>query len=410
MKASTCVRIGCTTLVLASTHAVAQTAHSVEQGANYASDVYYSLENGVVATVPADNWDIAFEVTNPFAIGIRINDGFGRELAVYPGGDLSSWDNVDSTGFSVWSKKNNGLDLWENGAFNTGFSGDPMDFGWGVYSGPPLHQVVGDSLYVFKRADGSALKLRINDLSNGLWSFTYANLDGSNEVTATLAMDDYADRTYAYYHFTDGAVDREPATADWDMVFTRYVGPTQYGLFPTTGVLLNRDRAAAEADGVDIAAAVHTDYTLTADSIVALGNDWKSLVNFMWEIDADRVYFVESGSGAVHKLWFTGFSGSSTGITTFNTEVASAVAVAEADAAHLTAFPNPVADGTLFLAGCTGTGVAEVFTLAGGRVAAQPFSASGAPVALDVRALPAGTYVVRVLNGAVAASYRFVKL
>jgi hypothetical protein len=86
------------------------------------------------------------------------------------------------------------------------------------------------------------------------------------------------------------------------------------------------------------------------------------------------------------------------------------VAVAEADAAHLTAFPNPVADGTLFLAGCTGTGVAEVFTLAGGRVAAQPFSASGAPVALDVRALPAGTYVVRVLNGAVAASYRFVKL
>jgi hypothetical protein len=229
-------------------------------------------------------------------------------------------------------------------------------------------------------------------------------------VTATLAMDDYADRTYAYYHFTDGAVDREPATADWDMVFTRYVGPTQYGLFPTTGVLLNRDRAAAEADGVDIAAAVHTDYTLTADSIVALGNDWKSLVNFMWEIDADRVYFVESGSGAVHKLWFTGFSGSSTGITTFNTEVASAVAVAEADAAHLTAFPNPVADGTLFLAGCTGTGVAEVFTLAGGRVAAQPFSASGAPVALDVRALPAGTYVVRVLNGAVAASYRFVKL
>lgn len=388
----------------------AQTAHSVEQGANYASDVYYSLETGVVATVPADNWDIAFEVTSPFAIGIRINDGFGRELAVYPGGDLSSWDAVDSTGFSVWPKKTNGLDLWENGAFNTGFSSNPMDFGWGVYSGPPLHQVVGDSLYVFKRADGSALKLRINDLTNGLWSFTYANLDGTNEVTATVAMADFADRTYAYYHFTDGPLDREPASAEWDLVFTRYMGPTQFGLFPTTGVLLNRDRAAAEGDGVDVAAAVHTDYTLTADSIVALGNDWKSLVNFMWEIDADRVYFVESGAGTVHKLWFTGFTGSSTGITTFNTEVASAVSVAEADRTALSAYPNPVADGALYLTGCVGTGVAEVYTAAGFRVATVPFTAAGAPVALDVRALPAGTFVVRVLDGASVASFRFVKL
>ena len=409
MKALTISRFTLAVVAAVGGTASAQTAQTVEQGANYASDVYYSLENGVVATVPADNWDIAFEVTNPFAIGIRINDGFGRELAVYPGGDLSSWDAVDSTGFSAWPKKNNGLDLWENGAFNTGFSGDPMDFGWGVYSGPPLHQVVGDSLYVFKRADGSALKLRINDLTNGLWSFTYANLDGTNEVTATVAMADYADRTFAYYHFTDGALDREPASAEWDLVFTRYMGPTQFGLFPTTGVLLNRDRAAAEADGVDVASAVNTDYTLTADSIVTLGNDWKSLVNFMWEIDADRVYFVESGAGAIYKIWFTGFTGSSTGITTFNTEVASAVAVAEADAAAPTAFPNPVASGTLYLTGSAGSGFAEVFTLTGGRVAVYPFTAAGAAVALDVATLPAGTYVLRVTSAAGSASQRFVK-
>ena len=37
-----------------------QTGYSVEQGANYANDVYFSFDNGVVATVPAGNWDLAF--------------------------------------------------------------------------------------------------------------------------------------------------------------------------------------------------------------------------------------------------------------------------------------------------------------------------------------------------------------
>jgi hypothetical protein len=389
----------------------AQTTHSIEQGANYAQDVYFSLETGIVATVPADNWDIALEVTNPFAIGIRINDGNGRELAVYPNGDLSAWNTVDSTGFSTWPKRNNGLDLWETGAFNTGFSGDPMDFGWGVYSGPPLHQVVGDSLYIFKRADGSALKLRINDLSNGLWSFTYAELDGANEVTSTVAMADYADRNFVYFHFTNGVVDREPATGTWDLVFTRYVGPTQYGLFPTTGILLNRDRAAAEGDGVDVNAAVHTDYTLTTDSIVTIGNDWKSLVNFMWQIDGDRVYFVQTGSGAIHKLIFTGFTGSSTGITTFTSEVASAVGIAESPASSIQVYPNPVTGNTLYLSGCSATSTAEVWSLAGARIASLPAQAApGTPATVALDGLPAGTYLIRVADGTATSTHRIVIL
>ena len=390
----------------------AQPGYSVVQGANYVDDVYFSLENGVVATVPAGNWDLAFEVTSPFSIGIRLNDGNGRELAVYPNGDLTSWATVDSTGFGGWPKRNNGLDLWENGALNTGLSGDPMDFGWGVYTGPPLHEVVGDSLYILKRPDGSAVKLRVEQLSGGVWSFTHANLDGSNEVSVDIAMADFSDRNFVYYDVVTGVVDREPATGTWDLLFTRYMGPTQFGFFPTTGVLINRDRLGAKADGVDVEAALPADHPMDAENISVIGNDWKTLVDFVWQIVDDRCYFVADGSGNVFKLVFTGFTGSSTGVTTFNVFPMNSVGVAEAGPAGvgesmgLQMYPNPLGDGGLWLAGWTGAWEVSVFSLAG-ELVAQGRGSEGVPVELG--GLAAGTYVVRVTDGVRVVTERLVK-
>lgn len=383
-----------------------QTGHSVEQGANYANDVYFSFDNGVVATVPAGNWDLAFEVTSPFSIGIRLNDGNGRELAIVPGVDLTGWEAVDSTGFGTWPKLNNGLDLWENGALNMGLSGDPMDFGWGVYTGPPLHEVVGDSLYILKRPDGSAVKLRVERLSGGVWSFTHAQLDGSNEVSVDIAMADFANRNFVYYDVEGGVVDREPATDTWDLLFTRYMGPTQFGLFPTTGVLVNRDRLASEADGVDVMAALPTDYPMDAENISVIGNDWKALVDFVWQIVPNRCYFVTDAGGDVHKLYFTGFTGSSTGITTFNTLPMSAVGVAQVADASFRMFPNPLAESVLQLDGWQGVQTVEVFTVTGERVwGAQ--AAAPSPIALGD--LPAGVYLVQVGDGAGRMTQRLIK-
>ena len=74
----------------------AQTSHILTQGSDYQNDVFFSLENGVVSEVPGTNWDLAFDVTNPFSASIRINDGHGRAAVVYPNG--ASMTVIDANG------------------------------------------------------------------------------------------------------------------------------------------------------------------------------------------------------------------------------------------------------------------------------------------------------------------------
>lgn len=378
----------------------AQTAHTITQGEGYANDVFFSLENGIVAEEPSANWDIAFEVTGPFSAGVRVNDGNGLELAVFPGGDIASWADVDTLGFSEWARLNNGLDLWENGAFNVSPTGDPSDFSWGTYTGPPLHQVVGDSIFIVSSPEGSALKLRIDNLDNGTWNFTHAAIDGSDETSVAIDMADYAGKNFVYYSFAEGVVDREPAAADWDFVFTRYVGPTIYGLFPTTGVLLNRDRAAAVAEAIPVEEATFVPADLQFENISAIGNDWKELVDFQWQVAPDLSYFVQTADGGVYQIWFSSFEGSATGVTVMNAQPVSGASV-ESITSSFAAFPNPIAQGTLRLNGAEGMWEVRDIT---GRCMATFQARQG--VAVD--GWPAGTYFARPVDAS-SGAVRFMK-
>lgn len=386
---------------------------SIEQGPGYAEDVYVSLDNGVLATVPSGDWDLAFEVGGPFSIGIRINDGNGRQLAVYPHGDISDWSAVDSTGFHQWPKLNNRIDLWENGAFNVSTGNSPSDFSWGEYTGSPMHQVVGDSIYVIQNST-EAFKLRINVLDNGVWNFTYASLDGSFEEERSLDMGDYVGRNFIYFDLSAGEVrDREPLNTEWDMVFTRYVGPTSYGLFPTTGVLLNRGRFASKAEGVDVSSASHLDHPLTADSINTIGNHWRVLENFAWQLVPELCYFVESGEGNIYKLWFTEFGGSATGLTVFEMEMVSSVSVHERGKTEaLLLYPNPSFDGQFRLSGFDQSAAfaeLRVFDLSGTLVFQEEFRSQGRELAMDFGFLAKGMYILTVSHREGVELIRFQK-
>lgn len=378
----------------------AQTAHTITQGEGYANDVFFSLANGIVAEVPSANWDIAFEVTGPFSAGIRVNDGNYRELTTYPGGDISAWAEVDTAGMSEWPRLYNGLDLWENGAFNVSPNGDPSDFSWGTYTGPPLHQVVGDSIFIVSTPEGEALKLRIDNLDNGTWNFTHSALDGSDENSVAIEMADFAGKNFVYYSFSAGIVDREPAATDWDFVFTRYVGPTIYGMFPTTGVLLNRDRAAAVAEAIPVDEATFVPADLQFENISAIGNEWKELVDFQWQVVPDLSYFVQAADGGVYQIWFSSFEGSATGVTVMNAQPISGASV-ESIASTFVAYPNPIAGGTLRLDGADG--LWEVRDITG-----RSMLNFQARYGLQVDELPAGTYFARPVDGS-ARAVRFVK-
>jgi len=120
---------------------------SIVLGPGYANDIYYSFENGVVASVPRTNWDIGFHTT-VWTAAIITNGAAGVNLYTYPKADTTGWNTVDTAGISSRTVLYDSEDDWEDGAFNRGAAGHP-DYGWGKYN-PINHDVVGDSVYILK--------------------------------------------------------------------------------------------------------------------------------------------------------------------------------------------------------------------------------------------------------------------
>jgi hypothetical protein len=120
----------------------------------------------------------------------------------------------------------------------------------------------------------------------------------------------------------------------------------------------------------------------------------------------NRCYFVTDAGGDVHKLYFTGFTGSSTGITTFNTLPMSAVDVVQVADASFRMFPNPLAESVLQLDGWQGVQTVEVFTVTGERVWGTQ---AAAPSPIVLGDLPAGVYLVQVGDGAGRMTQRLIK-
>jgi len=136
--------------VLMSTTVFSQNIETVTMNAGYTDDVYFSLDNGEITRVDRTNWDIAF-YANVYTAGIITNDGNSIVLKTYPNGDISSWDNVDTTGYSSWTEMYNDETDWENGAFNRNQTGHP-DYGWGTLSMVDFN-ITGDSLFLIQLPD-----------------------------------------------------------------------------------------------------------------------------------------------------------------------------------------------------------------------------------------------------------------
>lgn len=318
---------------------------SVVMGPQYANDVYYSFRDGVVSTAPRANWDIGFQ-TSVYSATIITNGAKPVLLYTYPYADTAGWSTVDTTGISYYTVLYDSEHDWEEGAFNR-LSGGHPDYGWGKYN-MVTHDVVGDSIYIVKLADGSARKLwilRKNSLEN-TYHFKYANIDGSNEVLVELNNNDFPDRNFIYWSLTDGGLyNNEPDTGSWDVVFTRYIAIQFEGTpYAVTGVLNNPEVCANEFHPVG------PDFmdwqSLPFDSTKSpIGYDWKSF-DFVsgWTIVDSLAYFVSTRGGDVYKLVFTGFSGSGSGKAYFEKTLVSATGVEEVIPAGtaFTVSPNPI--------------------------------------------------------------------
>lgn len=379
---------------------------TVSVGAGYAEDRFYSLANGEVGMATGSDWDLAFQISG-FAAGIRINAAKGITLKKVPNTDASGWATLDTTGYHSWSMLYNSDIAWENGAFNLGAEpGNEFDLGWGVYN-PINHHVVGDSLSIITLTDGSMKKIRIDQLVAGVYTFTHADLDGSNEVTATVDKADFPNKFFGYYSVTgDSIIQQEPDLNTWDLKFTKYMGLLAPGFYyPVAGVLTNTGVEVAEMHPVDVAAVGIEDtagMTFSTD-ISTIGYDWKSydMNNSQWVLEDSLTYFVKALDGEIYQLTFTGFGGSAMGDFEFRkTNLTTSIDPLAGAIAAFEVFPNPAGNlvNLIFEVETSESVRASLVDLTGKRVIQIPeFRANGLQqLQLNLTEIPAGAYFVRL--------------
>ncbi len=337
-------------------------------GAQYANNVWYSFEDGVVKEEPKDNWDIAFQDGQNG--GIMINGQKGIQLFHVPGStELNFGETIDTSGMSEnWNRWINSDEKWGVGAFNLGLDGFESggEFGWGYYDFNS-HSILGETVFVIVLKDGSTWQVLVESLISGVYTVKMANLDGNNETTFTINKNDYEKRNYIYYSIENQqVVDREPMHTEWDLLFCKYeiLLEFQPGVsipYPVTGVKSGVGLRVAELNDVDTEN-VNTpklndiNYSST---ITTIGSDWKNfnLDDGIYEIVENRVYFaskatVDDPHHGLYKLVFTEFEGSSTGNIAFEQEDLTGTSVSDDEhmVGKFALYPNVINRGEGFTA------------------------------------------------------------
>lgn len=328
-------------------------SESLSMGPGYATDIFYSFENGTVKEITRESWDIAF-YTPKFSAGIIVNGGKGAYLFTYPIGDTSNWSSVDTSGIDeTWKPIYNSPTVWEDGAFNVNATGHP-DYGWGTYN-MATHNLTGDSIYIIKIPFG------INYVYKKLWivgkqslaniyTIRYADIDGSNETEASIEVEPYENKRFIYYSLiNDEVIDRDPESDIWDILFTKYWDLTEdnegnWVPYLVTGATSNVGLYASKY--YPVADDFNNWFEMPFDSAKnVIGYDWKSfdMGTFSWQIADSTAFFAKNNTGDVYKLTFESWEGASTGNFVINKSLVSLASVDEVntETGNFSTYPNP---------------------------------------------------------------------
>jgi hypothetical protein len=295
---------------------------TISLGASYANEIYFRLSDGLITSVPRNNWDIAFAVPAREA-AILANTTSGVVLKAYPVSG-SDWDTpVDITDFEIWTTLYNSDTTWAEGAFNMNATVHP-NYGWGVYD-MNTHNLTGVSLYIIKTRATLYKKIWIdNKLSKEQkYTFRYADLDGSNEHSVPLDLAGSA-KNFVYYSLdSNEEVDREPDSDKWDILFTKYHTIIEGQDYNPIGVLQNIGVTAQISEDTAPESKVFPS-TGFLKEINTIGYNWKE-----YDFEASKytikedscVFFVKDLNEDVYRIKFNTFEGSATGILSFDVSI-----------------------------------------------------------------------------------------
>ena len=365
----------------------------------YENMLFYSLENGLVAEAPMAGWDLSFDI-RPMGSTVNINCGMGHTL--YPFGALEEWDNASVEGWEPTDPYRNDHTSWTQGAFNQGNDpSDSFDLGWGIYD-IVTHTVNTDRMYVLELPNGEYKKIAILSLVSGVYTFKYANMDGSEEIESTIDKSNYPGKLCAYYNLQNHeTLDYEPSEA-WDFIAMRYLdnigGGVYYGV---TGILVNSGVNTHQKDGLfDPFSDGSYDPELFSDSTNAIGHDWKAYsMTSGYSVVDDRCYFVSDIPGNIWRVVFTDFEGMSTGNMELGKVLESTSAINQIQDLAFEIYPNPSTFGSqvrVSLSNYNNVSIA-IRTLAGSLIkTTNPTSLN--PM-IDVSDIPCGAYFVECTDG-----------
>jgi hypothetical protein len=386
---------------------------SVETGPTYKNDVFYSLHNtNNTVTADAKEWDIAFEIIGA-GYSILSNDGWGVQVYHKKGMTAEDFANtIDVEDVKAnWKQLYNSTETWTVGAFIS--NKDPendFDLGWGEYS-QATHSVYATTFYVVKTMSGKWKKLMIDDLTARIYTFTIANLDGTESVVRTIKKDDFLNRNFAYFSIdNDKSLDREPVIADWDITFGKYInmeGDNKDTPYPVTGVRTNPKISSIRVGNSNPATVAVPNGDLFNDNITNIGSNWKRFDGTKFVVSDTLAFFLyRFETQKTFRLIFNGFGGSASGKYLFkHSEVATSVSDNETgNKFSLSVYPNVVSKGEnvnlLTSIEQNDNAIFEVYSSEGVLVWKSDFSSESnfSSINLPTNNLSSGMYLVSLRN------------
>lgn len=410
-------------LCITFTNILAQTIpvyDSISTAAGNADMVFYNLNNGQKTVASNTDWHLAVSVRPSLfpsntlqGTTLRINEQLGVNVYQIPNFTADSFNVVvDTTGYHSWNHSHDSDTALDMGALNSGLNIAVYNYGWGVYTGPPNHDVTGRKIYLFELPNGALKKFWVEQLDRDTaWDLKYADLDNSNLQSIHIGKAAHAGKNLVYLNMLNNQVhDKEPLSMDWDLQFLKYGAQdvTPGSVYSVVGVWTNKGETVAEVNGVDAAIVDNAGVNPFSANMNVLGWDWKTYdsQNHVYVMRDSLAYFIQANSGVTYKIVFTDYGGSATGVITFYKQEFVTGISETANEIAVEVFPNPTSSVLNIVTGLQNETEFKVFDVQGKLVSAK--KATSPMVQFNTSEMQSGIYFLTVTSGSSVARKRFV--
>ena len=276
----------------------------IAMGSDYDSQIFYDLGTASeVASSSRTDWDLGFESSSN---GDRIILNSSRRMRAFNTGDTDFVTAYQVDGSEEW--------VWDHptGSLNLTAIGD-----WRNSDGSSKNEVYLIDLGLDNLGQNLGYrKMQIVGLQNDTYQIRYANLDGSNEITASITKNTALNFS-AYSMIFEAPMTFEPNRNDWDILFTNYTESLWDGTdtvsYQVTGAITNRPNGVEVAevteipfDSLTLEMTVNLQFSSSQNTI---GYDWKYF-NFdaqTYDVLDDLTYVIRDTEGTLYKLRFVGW-------------------------------------------------------------------------------------------------------